>query len=633
MLINRITFYVIFLLGVCAIIWMGLSFIGTDLLALTVTGAIAAVYVLGFVELFKYRQATATLTDALAELPSSRIDGDVALADWIASLHSSLRNSVSLRIQGERAGLPSPIFTPYLVGLLVMLGLLGTFVGMVETLGGAVAALEGTTELEAIRNGLAAPIRGLGLAFGTSVAGVATSAMLGLNSTLCRRDRMLATRELDSVVATVFREFTLNHNRQEAYNALEAQAQALPDVAQRLEQLATGLEQMGDRLSAALVDNQKQFHASATTVFSELAGSVQNSLQQSLEAGGRLAGESITPVVAGAMATINERFEASNSAMMDNFDKASQEWIDRQESGDQQRLAQWTDTLRDNQQKTTDDLSAAAEAFSRLLGSSEELVQARIASESGWLDNQSRLMTDLTTALRSELDGIRQAESQREAAVVERMANLEGTVAKHVASLGRELEEPMTRLIATASETPRAAAEVIGELRKEISSNIERDNKMLAERQQIMSDLGTLFSAQDLALKAQQDSMNTLVSSSSDMLQEIGARFSEKVTQEVGNISGATAEFAGSATEMASLSEAFSLAVELFNDSNRSLVDQLASIEASLDKSGSRSDEQMGYYVAQAREIIDHSMQSQREIIEQMRKLGQQKDLFTAEAS
>ena len=108
--------------------------------------------------------------------------------------------------------------------------------------------------------------------------------------------------------------------------------------------------------------------------------------------------------------------------------------------------------------------------FTRLLGGSEELVQARIASESSWLDSQSQRMRELTAALRSELDGIRQAEAQREQAVIERIASLEGTVATHLATLGRELEEPMTRLIVTASETPRAAAEVIGELRKEISA-------------------------------------------------------------------------------------------------------------------------------------------------------------------
>ena len=37
----------------------------------------------------------------------------------------------------------------------------------------------------------------------------------------------------------------------------------------------------------------------------------------------------------------------------------------------------------------------------------------------------------------------------------------------------------MTRLIETASETPRAAAEVIGKLREEVSNNLERDNTLL----------------------------------------------------------------------------------------------------------------------------------------------------------
>jgi hypothetical protein len=52
-----------------------------------------------------------------------------------------------------------------------------------------------------------------------------------------------------------------------------------------------------------------------------------------------------------------------------------------------------------------------------------------------------------------------------------------------------------------------------------------------------------------------------------------------------------------------------------------------------MEKSTERSDEQMSYYVAQAREIIDQSMLSQREIIEELRRLGQTGDLFAAEAS
>ena len=69
------------------------------------------------------------------------------------------RSSVEPVVKVCPLALPAPVLTPYLVGLLVMLGLLGTFVGMVETLQGAVIALEGTTELQAIRAGLAAPIK------------------------------------------------------------------------------------------------------------------------------------------------------------------------------------------------------------------------------------------------------------------------------------------------------------------------------------------------------------------------------------------------------------------------------------------------------------------------------------------
>ncbi|MCK6410727.1 MAG: helix-hairpin-helix domain-containing protein, partial [Thauera sp.] len=71
-------------------------------------------------------------------------------------VHPSLHNPVRLRIEGERSGLPGPAVTPYLVGLLVLLGMLGTFLGMVVTLNGAVLALESTTDLHTIRAALAA---------------------------------------------------------------------------------------------------------------------------------------------------------------------------------------------------------------------------------------------------------------------------------------------------------------------------------------------------------------------------------------------------------------------------------------------------------------------------------------------
>ena len=68
--------------------------------------------------------------------------------------------------------------------------------------------------------------------------------------------------------------------------------------------------------------------------------------------------------------------------------------------------------------------------------------------------------------------------------------------------------------------------------------------------------------------------------------------------------------------------EAFGAAVKLFAESSDKMMNTLQRIEAGLGKSLTRSDEQLAYYVAQAREIIDHSMLSQQEIISQIRQLG-----------
>ena len=235
---NKHFFAGAFVVGAMAVVWVATGFFGSNVLALLMTAIIAAVYGFGALELHRFRQATATLTTALSAIPANLPN----LGEWLAGLPASLQNPVRLRIEGERIGLPGPALTPYLVGLLVMLGMLGTFLGMVVTLNGAVFALEGTTDLQAIRSAFAAPIKGLGLAFGTSVAGVATSAMLGLMSAIGRRERMMAAQLLDTAIATTLRGFSLTHQRQETYKALQLQSQALPAVVDQMQAMMKKLK-------------------------------------------------------------------------------------------------------------------------------------------------------------------------------------------------------------------------------------------------------------------------------------------------------------------------------------------------------------------------------------------------------
>lgn len=310
---NRIVVAIAFATGLLSVAWVGSGFIGSNPVALLMTLAIAGVYLLGAEELRRFRAATASLRAALDGLQQP----PAGLGAWLENVPAVLRTPVRLRIEGERAMLPAPALTPYLVGLLVMLGMLGTFLGMVVTFKGAVFALEGSTDLQAIRGALAAPIKGLGLSFGTSVAGVAASAMLGLLSALSRRERADAARLLDTRIATVLRPFSLSHQREETLKALQVQAHALPEVVQRLAALAEGLERRGQQLDAQLLERQEQFHGAVRVAYTDLAQSVGSSLQDSLAAGARAAGESLQPVVATAMAEIAQDAQRTHQRVAD----------------------------------------------------------------------------------------------------------------------------------------------------------------------------------------------------------------------------------------------------------------------------------------------------------------------------
>jgi hypothetical protein len=701
-----------FLLGTIAVVWVGSGFIGAHLLALTMTLLIGAVYVFGALELRQFRQASASLTAALSAIPEQLEN----LEDWLVHVPPALRNAVRLRIEGERVGLPGPALTPYLVGLLVMLGMLGTFLGMVVTLNGAAFSLESTTDLAAIRAALAAPIKGLGLAFGTSVAGVATSAMLGLMSALSRGDRLRAAQLLEGKIATELRRFSLTHQRQQTYKALQYQAQALPEVVDKLQAMMTQMTHMSQQLNTQLTSNQASFHSEAKGIYSELAASVGQSLRDSLTQSAQVASDSLKPMVEMAMtsmaqearllhtrvidtaqtqldglaakleataATVTDNWKAAlashehSSASMvsgvsqslkgfaDTFEQRSASLLASvnqayatlqadQAAQDQQRQQAWMGsldtmakglqqewqqagvqtlaqqqhictTLAQTAHEITEQAQISASAtisdITRLTSSSENLVNARMAAEARWLTQHGERMDQLASLLRSELGALRDDEAQRGLSAVNRLGELQTAMVGHLATLGTALEAPITRLIATASEAPRAAAEVIAQLRQEMSGSLVRDNELLEERSRIMATLNALLEAIHHAAAEQRAVIDTLVTSSAVTLNNASGQFAAQVGTEANKLADVAAHVTSSAVEVASLGETFGFAVQSFSAANEKLLGQLQRIEAAMDKSMTRSDEQLAYYVAQARELIDLSTLSQKEIFEELRQL------------
>ncbi|AOJ07328.1 DUF802 domain-containing protein [Burkholderia mayonis] len=849
----------VFFAGLAAVCWIGAGYAVSNPLALAVTMVIAACYLAGAFELRRYQQATATLVRAVADLS----EPPSGLGAWLDRLDPSLRNAVRLRIEGERVSLPGPALTPYLVGLLVLLGMLGTLLGMVMTLRGTGTALESATDLQAIRASLAAPVKGLGFAFGTSIAGVSTSAMLGLLSALCRRERLHAAQALDAKIATTLRIHSHAHQREETFKLLQRQAEAMPTLVDRLQTMMTALERQSIASSDRQIAGQQAFLGKAEETYARLASSVGQSLKDSVAESARVAGAALQPVVETTMAGLAretaalhdavshavqrqldglsagfqataanvadiwnqalaehqrssdalaqrlhgsadrfvESFEQRSAGLLDgvsarldatagNVSAAWNDALSRQEhaneklaernrqaldaaaatferhsaallrtvdqshadlqtelaSRDEQRLAAWTDALASmaaklgdeweqtsvlaaNRQQaicdalaqTSRDISTQAATFEqhsasllRVMSQSHSDLQTQLASRdeqrlTAWTDTLASMaaklgneweQTSVLAANRQQAicDALAQTSrdistqaatfEQHSASLLrvmsqshsdlqtqlasrdeQRLTAWTDALASMAAKLGDEWEQTsvlaanrqqaicdalaqtardisaqtqahasdtiaeISRLVQAASEAPKAAAEVVAELRQKLSDSMVRDTAMLEERSRLLATLETLLDAVNHASTKQRSAVDALVSTSAELLQRVGARFTDMVDAETGKLGAVAAQVTGSAVEVASLGEAFGTAVQSFGESNDKLVAHLQRIEAALDKSLARSDEQLAYYVAQAREVIDLSMMSQKQIIEDLQRVAGQRASAGAEAA
>ena len=882
---RNLLYPVVFLAGLAVVCWIGVGYVGSNPLGAAVAALVGACYLAGALELYRYRQATVSLrrsVDGLSSAPAS-------LEAWLGGLPQGLRNAVRLRVEGERVALPAPTLTPYLVGLLVLLGMLGTLLGMMATLRGTGLALESATDLQAMRGSLAAPVKGLGFAFGTSIAGVATSAMLGLLSALCRRERVEVVQGLDAKVATTLRTHSQAHQREESLRLMRGQAEAMPALVDRLQAMMTSIEQHNAAATERQLASQQAFHTTAEAIYTRLAASVEQSLKEGIADSARAASASIQPAVEATMAglasethTLRETvqqavqrqldglsggFDASSKAMAsvwsealaqqreandalvqdlrgslaqfsDTFEQrsaslvdhvasrvdaaagsAAQSWNDalaKQEvandalasrhaqalagvtaalgeqaaslvdavgtshaqmqdalaSRDEQRLSMWKDTLGEvaatldaqwreageqaaqRQQATCDafertanaiattsqaraddtiaEVARAAQASSEavatvastlrtqweeageraaardqsiresfessakaIMEGQQERTEKTIAEVTRLAQSSSEAFGSVASTLRSQWEeasehaavrdqSIRESFEQSAKAVMDgQQERTEQTIAE-VARLAQSSSEAVTtvastlqtqwaqageqaakrqeticdtlertadamaasakthandtiaeisRLVEAAAEAPKVAAEVVGELRQKLSDSMVRDTAMLEERTRLLATLETLLDAVNHASVEQRAAIDALVGGSAELLERVGTRFTDHIEAETGKLETVAAQVTGSAAEVASLGEAFGAAVQSYGESNDQLMERLTRIAEVLDQSSVRSDEQLAYYVAQAREVVDLSVLSQKQILDEMQRLASQRDVAGTDAA
>jgi hypothetical protein len=72
--------------------------------------------------------------------------------------------------------------------------------------------------------------------------------------------------------------------------------------------------------------------------------------------------------------------------------------------------------------------------------------------------------------------------------------------------------------------------------------------------------------------------------------------------------------------------------VDQFSGASGQLGTHLQRVQEALGKSTTRSDEQLAYYVAQAREVIDLSLLSQKQIVDDLQRLASTRTAAAAAA-
>lgn len=247
------------LLGALAVVAALVYYAPIDRIAAALVLAMAIGLAVGFKEQWQRLARIETQIAGLAAAkPDAESTGDADLDAW-----------VDARVGGASATLSSASYAPFLVGLFVMLGLLGTFLGLFETLRGARLALTAATDPEGMRHGLTAPMLGLTRSFGCSAAGVAASACLGLVGMIVRGREGELARRLQRVVA----------RRLQGKNPSARIESLLEDLAKKFDGIASALSGMGSSLDVQQKESLVRLEGSLSR-HTEALGGLQATLTE-----------------------------------------------------------------------------------------------------------------------------------------------------------------------------------------------------------------------------------------------------------------------------------------------------------------------------------------------------------------
>jgi hypothetical protein len=464
-------------LGLAVVIRTLFVYLGHDLLASLIVVAMGAGLAVGLAELtLRVRRAVALRAEAQG-LPT------LASESLLERVSPELRAMLRARLELTPMPTGGESLTPYLVGLMVMLGLLGTLLGLFETLGGAGHVLTESGNVDALRSGLAGPLRGLTRSFGCSAAGVSASAMLGLAAVLVRRHESQALRAVLAYATGPWRELSPVRRQLTALERLSSQGDSLPRAADALAQAAERIDALAGRWDEAHQRATAAQQKSLSEVFVRLEGE----LGKSAASASRAVSETVAPLLTRL---VTETGAAAAKQLSTTFEVVDRELAARRSADAELRGV----------------LGEQLAALASLRGELGQLLQASAR------EAEARAERERSAEARHAEAMVREAEARSAREQAQDARHLEAMTA--LAQGGRTLEEATARsgkaLEETTARTGKALEETTSRTAKALEDTLARQeqamNALLETGAQQLSRLG------ELSTEGARDALARLVS-------------------------------------------------------------------------------------------------------------------------
>jgi hypothetical protein len=628
-------------LGLVVVARTAVYYAGQDSGALLLVLAMGVGLLLGLYELAGRVRRAVTLDTELSGLAPRLGEAE------LNQLSPTLRQLFWARIEHTPIAYRSESITPYLVGLMVMLGLLGTLLGLFETLGGAGHALTASNNIDALRSGLSGPMRGLTRSFGCSAAGVSASAMLGLAAAVVRRRESALFLRVQSYANEALRDLSPVRSQALTLSRLSEQGASMPAAAEALTRVAEQLNGLSERWEAAHTRAAEAQQKSIETAFAHLHGEVSKAAAD--------AGRSLQKVLTQQI----EQLLQKTSDSVAEHARETGRTLDRELSTRRENDALLRKGLSEELSLLQTGIAQSTEAQAALVAAQVERLEASLARSAAQqgeqLSQQQALVSEHMATLASASHTFSERMEHDAKARQDDAARLFETVAVQLTSAGKELggiAEAVSAQLTTRMDTEHTLTEsareamalleangrALGEAltRQELSVTallsgarerlLESTEQAQSEARAALTQVVALAGDQAERLVQLEQKLEGAQAAQASMLSAELSAHAERLSQGLTGTSGVVQEAAellkASSIELGAVAEMFAKSVERQREAASTWIESLGELEGAVERAGrGAAADALGDQLASTQEVFARQLQFQRELFEQLRML------------